>query len=239
YNLPFMRSNTTISGSTFTQSIDGSINFIQNLNAFEFHNRGMIGKSAVAFNAYLDENNNNKFDDFEIRIPDVDVRLSSSGSKQTNKFGSILVHDLNSYSKINASLFGGVNNNPEWKPLNDKFSFISDPNHYKVIDIPFYEASEISGTVNRNINGIKIPVEGITILAENILNKSIKKIKTISDGSFYYYGLQAGQYDIYLDKNDLEKLKVISIPNILETQIKPISADIENEEIEFLLEDKM
>jgi len=198
----------------------------------------MIGKSAIIFNAYLDENSNNRFDETEEMINDIDINLSSSGSKRIHNSGSILANDLVTYTRVNIDVKGGDNNNPEWKPLHDKFSLITDPNHYKTINIPFYEASEISGTVSRISNGKKIPVGGITILIENIFNKKIKRIKTISDGSFYFYGLQAGQYDIYLEQTNLDRLKVVSKPKILETYIKPISSNSENAEIKFLLEDK-
>ena len=238
YNLPFMRSNTTISSSTFSQSIDGSINYIQDLNEFEFNNIGMIGKSGVTFNAFLDENYNQKYDKNEEIIKDIDVKISPFGNKKTSAKGTVLVNNLDIYSTPNVKLIGGANNNPEWKPVYDNFRFDTDPNQFKVLNIPFYEASEIFGNVNRIFDDRKVAVSDITILIKNILTQKIKRIKTLSDGSFYYFGLQPGLHELYLEQSDLEKLKVKSNPKILEVYIESITSDIENEEFEFLLENK-
>ncbi|MCP5061017.1 MAG: hypothetical protein GY936_00945 [Ignavibacteriae bacterium] len=238
YNLPFLRSNTTFSGSSFSQSVDGSINYIQGINEFDFNNMGMIGKSGVAFNAYLDENYNNEFDENEKIIKDIDVKIKPFGNKKISRNGTALVNNLDIYSTHNVKLIGGASNNPEWKPVYDKFSFITDPNQFKVLNIPFYEASEIYGNVNRIFDERKVAVSGITIIVKNISTQKTKKIQTLSDGSFYYFGLQPGLHDIYIEKADLEKLKVKSNPKIMEVYIESITSDIENEEFEFLLEDK-
>ena len=236
YDLPFLRSNTTVSSSIVSQSFSGSLSYLQNINEVEFNNRNMVGKSAAEFRFFLDENGNNIFDKNEINIPNVDIEINSVGNKKKREDGTILINELDSYSNYQAKLIERRNLNPQWQPVYKKFSFITDPNNYKYIDIPFYEAAEVSGSVNKDINGRKLPVNGLIVNVENKQTKKVKKLKTLSDGSFYFYGLQPGNYKITLDEKQLKRLKLKPKPSYFDMEIKSISATDKNIEFDFLLE---
>ncbi|MBK8947010.1 MAG: hypothetical protein IPM32_17320 [Ignavibacteriae bacterium] len=235
FDLPFLRSNTNISKSVFSQSIYGSLNYNSVFNQIDFHNRGMVGRSASAIRFYLDQNNNNIFDENEKLINDMDVAVNSVSNKKNIEAGKIILNDLESYTKYDLKLIDRKNKNPLWFPVIDKFSFISDPNQYKEINIPFYEAAVINGFVFKNVGKEKIPIEGISILLKKENSEEIIKVRTMSDGSFYYYGLAPGKYLIYLDEKQLEKIKLKSNPEKFEKEIFSINSDKVNEDFVFTI----
>ena len=236
YDLPFLRSNTTLSDSYFSQTISGSVSYLKNMNELEFNNRQIVGKSAAAFRFYLDENNNNVFDENEIKIPNMDIEINTVGNKKKRADGTILINELDTYANYQAKLIERNNINPQWQPVYKKFSFITDPDNYKYIDIPFYEAAEISGSVNKKLNGRVIPVNGIKVILENKKTNKTKTLRTLSDGTFYLYGLQPGKYKIYIDKKQLHKLNLPSTPNYFNAEIKSISNTRKEVEYNFILE---
>ncbi|MFZ1289215.1 MAG: hypothetical protein WAR79_03965 [Melioribacteraceae bacterium] len=235
FDLPFLRSNTNISKSVYSQSVSGSLNYNSIFNQFDFHNRGMVGRSASAIRFYLDENNNNIFDAEEKLVSDMDISVNSVSNKKIVEDGKIILNDLESYTKYDLKLIDRKNKNPLWFPVMNKFSFISDPNQYKEINIPFYEAAVINGSVFKIVENEKIPIEGINVLLKKDNSDEVIKIKSMSDGSFYHYGLAPGNYSIYIDEKQLEKIKLKSTPRKIETQINSINSDKINDDIIFLL----
>ncbi len=234
-DLPFLRTNTNISNSVFSQSILGSVNYNSIFDEFDFHNRGMVGRSAAAIRFFLDENNNDIYDTNEKLITDIDVSINAIANKKYLDNGRILLNDLESYYKFDLKLNEGRNKNPVWVPVLDKFSFISDPNQFKEISIPFYEASVVNGIVYKIVANEKIPLEGINVFAENLITSKVTKIKTLSDGSFYLYGISSGKFKFYLDETQLEKLKLKSYPEKLNLNVHSINSDENNEDIIFIL----
>ncbi|MCB0749648.1 MAG: hypothetical protein KDC90_19485, partial [Ignavibacteriae bacterium] len=164
FDLPFLRSNTNLSKSVFTQSVLGSVNYNNIFNDFDFHNRGMVGKSAAAIRFFLDENNNNLFERGEKQIEDMNVNINSIGNKRQLSNGSIVINDLEAYTKYDVTLIDKKSKNPLWFPVREKFSFISDPNHFKEVAIPFYEAAVVNGSVMKLVGDKEIPVEGINVI---------------------------------------------------------------------------
>ncbi len=236
YELPFLRSNSVISNALVSQTFSGSVSYLKNMKEMEFNNRQMVGKSAAAFRFYLDKNDNSILDKNEIIIPNMDVEISSVGNKKKRGDGTILINELEPYARYQTKLIERKNINPQWQPKFKKFTFITDPDNYKYIDIPFYEAAEVNGSVNKKINGRMIPVNGIKVIFENKKTNKTTTLKTLSDGTFYLYGIQPGKYKIYIDKKQLRKLKLPSTPNYFDAEIKSISNTEKEVEYNFILE---
>ena len=235
FDLPFFRSNTTVSKNVMSQSFIGSVNYNQHLKEFNYYNRGMIGRSAATFKFFVDKNKNEHYDEGENLIPNMDIQINSIGNKKRVDEGNIIVNDLESYSQYDVKLVDRYNKNPLWFPYKDKFSFISDPHQFKEIEIPFYEAAEVFGTVSKNTHDKLVPISGVNIIFEENETLEITKIKTMSDGSFYQYGLKPGKYRIYLDQAQLDRLGLTSIPADYDSSIQSISNEEEFTEFNFIL----
>lgn len=236
FDLPFLRSSSSVSNRGMTQSIIGSIDYNKPQNDMDFFNRGMVGRSAATFKFFLDRNMNKKFDKGEKLVPDMDIMINSIGNKRRTDNGNIIIGDLQSYAKYDVKLIDRNNKNPLWFPEKEKFSFVSDPHQFKEIQIPFYEAAEVMGSTFRKVGENKIPLSGITIFLEETETKKITKIKSMSDGSFYHYGLKPGKYKIYPDNNQVKILGVNPVPEQFEGTINSISTDYLESEFNFIFE---
>jgi hypothetical protein len=236
FDLPFFRSSSSVSSRGMTQSIIGSIDYNKPQNDVDFFNRGMVGRSAATFKFFLDRNMNKKYDKGENLIPDMDIMINSVGNKRRADNGNIIIGDLQSYAKYDVKLIDRNNKNPLWFPEKEKFSFVSDPHQFKEIQIPFYEAAEVMGSTFRKVGKNKIPLSGITIFLEEVETKKITKIKSMSDGSFYHYGLKPGKYKIYPDENQVKILGVSPVPEKHEGTINSISTDYLQNEFNFIFE---
>ncbi len=236
YDLSFLRSNTNISRNSVTQSVLGSINYNEHLNEVNFYNRGMLGRSAASFKFFVDENMNKEYDEGEKLIPDMDIQINSIGSKQRVNNGNIIVNDLESYSRYNVKLIDKNNKSPLWSTEQEKFSFISDPHQFKEILIPFYEVGEVMGLVQKKSLGNLLPISGLTIHLINEESNEDIVLKTMSDGSFYFYGIKPGAYNIYVDEEQLKRLNLQSSPQSYNGTIRSISVEEEFTEYNFILE---
>jgi hypothetical protein len=236
FDLPFFRSNTIMSKNVFSQSFVGSVNYNEHNKELEYYNRGMIGRSAATFKFFVDRNLNEQFDLGEDLVPDMDIQINSIGSKRRASEGNIIVNDLESYSKYDVKIVEKHNKNPLWYPYKNRFSFISDPHQYKEIQVPFYEAAEVSGTVRKKVGDKMIPVSSVNIVFENINTDSTIIVKSMSDGSYYHYGLQPGEYKIFIDHEHLKRMQLKSNPNTHRKLIKSISLEEEFNELDFYLE---
>ncbi len=235
FDLPFLRSNTNISKSVFSQSILGSINYNRIMDEWDFHNRGMVGKSAAAVRFFLDQNDNRIFDKNEPEINNMDVSINSIGTKRINNNGSLTITDLEPYAKYDLKLVDKKSKNPIWFPSIQKFSFISDPNHFKEISIPFYEAAVVTGIVFKEIENQRLPISGLTIYLKKVNSEEPITVKTMSDGSFYKYGIEPGAYEIFIDETQLERIKLKSFPEKIETKVYSINSENNNDDFEFVL----
>ena len=109
---------------------------------------------------------------------------------------------------------------PMLAPAGNKFSFIADPNRYKLIEIPLYRTGVIEGKVtlcekegDRNIGGVRLMVKGI--------NRDYQKIiKTFADGTFYCMGILPGDYSLEVDPVQLGIMNAASSPQRIEFRVK-------------------
>lgn len=143
---------------------------------------------------------------------------------------------MEAYTKYNVDVIDKNNKNPLWSPYTDKFSFISDPHQYKTIEIPFYEAAEVSGSVMKKIEGKLMPLSQVVILFENTKTFTLTKIRTLSDGCFYNFGIQPGEYRIFLEEEQLKRKNLKATPEFYIERVYSISSDKENKEFNFIIE---
>ena len=208
FDLPFTRTSTYATENSLTQSIQGSVGYDNAFSDFSFYSRQQIGRAAASFRLFVDDNNNNNYDFGEIIIKDGDISLGVSVTKFKDKNGIIRVRELIPYEVYSVNIIESSIKNPLLVPEYNNFTFRTEPNTFKIIDIPFYIAGEISGKVFKTIDDFKDPVSGIDVIIENVDGTFKKSIKTFADGSYYYFGLKPGSYIIYLNKEQLNFLNL-------------------------------
>lgn len=228
--LPFTRSYSSIGKDYFTTNLQGSLLF-NDVNAnVSFFNREQIGRASTSFRMFLDENMNGAFDGDEQLISNSKIKISSLGSNIRFSNGETGVNDLNPFTAYDVKIDEISFENPLSKARNESFSFEAAPNYVTNIDIPFYNSSEISGSIVRVSDNGKFPLNGIKVYVEGIDNDQNIILKTFSDGTFYHFGLRPGKFKIYLDKNHLEYLNSVSEPaeRILEIGYSEAGGSLDN-----------
>lgn len=219
------RSSTTMRNSsnriTFTQNFLGSIGYDQYNNNLAFSNRQQVGRAATAVRMFVDNNNSGTFDEGDEIIKDNAIRIGRAGITSINDKGIIHLTQLQAYNRINLDINKAALRNPLLIPAFDQFSFVADPNQFKVIDIPFYTSGIISGTVQRVHNGTKTPLPGLRLHLANKEHSFLKELRTFSDGTFYAYEIPPGTYSLEIDSAQLEFLDAVSVPQQLTFEVRP------------------
>ncbi|MGE5478935.1 MAG: hypothetical protein ACM3U1_00750 [Chloroflexota bacterium] len=219
-NLPYFRSNTTAAlsphGNSYSENLSGSIAIDTKNWDIDGVSEGIgssVGKGTVKMRMFLDKNDNGKFDRDDYAIPDVNYSISGFGinMKTVGEFSRI--SNLNPYERLNVRVDKNSIKNPNWLPKQESFSFISDPNVYKVIDIPCYTGGIIEGDVRLTVEGKAARGQsGLRLHLKSLDEERLETIEVYSDGSFYKMGVIPGRYSLEVDSVQLKILDVKSEP---------------------------
>ncbi len=233
FDFSAVRSNTSIrtsrNTSTVSQSFRGSIGYDSNNSNVLFTNRQQVGRSGVAVRMFVDNNNSGTFDEGDELIQESAARIDRAGGSRFSKNGVSYISQLQPYRQYNMTINKSSLNNPLLVPTSERFSIITDPNQYKLIEIPFYMSGIIDGMVYRmRDDGSRIGLGGMRLYLNQInvdegVTPHIEELRTFSDGSFYAYEIPPGDYQIIADPSQLNFLNAISDPEALEFTVQALA----------------
>jgi hypothetical protein len=216
YDFNSIRSNTSIRSTrnttTLTQSLRGSIGYDSGNNKTLFTNRQQVGRSGVAVRMFVDNNNSGTFDEGDELIPDNAVRIDRAGGIRFMRDGISYVSQLQPYRQYNLTINKASITNPLLVPQVENFSVITDPNQFKIIDVPFYMSGIVEGVITRTAeDGRQTGLGGLRLYLRQInvpegREPYTEEIRTFSDGSFYAYEIPPGDYIIEPDPSQLRFL---------------------------------
>lgn len=213
---------STPHSTSFNQNIRGSIGYDHNYNDLFFSNRQQVGRSGASVRFYVDDNNSGMYDEGEQTLQFNAARINRSAARsEMNDDGIIRMTQLQSYYRHNFEVNEAAINNPIVVPKIDEFSFISDPNQFKQLDIPFYFTGILEGMVYRQFSNNRQPLSGVRIFLESTDDFFTKELRTFSDGSFYTYEVPPGDYRLFIDSEQLEYLDSFSEPDTLLFTVEP------------------
>lgn len=226
------RSNTAIrsnrSGTTASQDFRGSLGYDTTNNRTFFTNRNQVGRAAVAVRLFVDNNNNGIFDEGDTIIPERAVRIERSSSRTQMRGGLSYITQLQAYRQYNLVVNKSAITNPLLVPITERFSFITDPNQFKTIDIPFYTSGISEGMIYRVRYGEREGLGGLRLYLVQVnvpegTDGYREELRTFSDGSFYQFEIPPGDYEIRADQTQLDFLNVRAEPEKIEFTIRPLS----------------
>ncbi|WP_069132826.1 SPOR domain-containing protein [Rhodohalobacter halophilus] len=228
-----IRSNTTVrstrNSTTLTQSLRGSVGYDSNHNNFHFTNRQQVGRSGVAVRMYVDSNNSGRYDEGDELIPDNAIRIDRAGGNSFSKENVHYISQLQPYRQYNMTVNKGSISNPLLVPELEQFSIVTDPNQYKLIEIPLYMSGIVEGKIERQMpNGEMSGLGGLRLYLRQInvpegAEPHTEEIRTFSDGSFYTYEVPPGDYVIEPDPTQLNFLDVTPDVATLEFEVRPLA----------------
>lgn len=207
-----LRSTTTLNqskeGTRIRQSLYGSIGLDMLNNQTVLSNRQQVGRSGVSIILFVDNNNSGRYEEGEQLLPYRGVKLDRSATMEVGRDSILRLSQLQSYYKYNLSVNRNAIPDPTLVPLKDKFSFITDPNQFKRIEIPFYRGGTIEGAVLIVRNGVTTGQGGLRLNLKAVGKELETVIRTMSDGGFYATDLAPGKYTMEVDSTQLGFLNV-------------------------------
>lgn len=205
-----------------SQNFRGSVGYDGNYNELFFTNRRQVGQAAASVRLYVDENNSGSYTEGEQILPYNAVRLQRSGRTEMDEEGIIRITQMQSYYRHNLEINYAALRNPTYVPKVEQFSFIADPNQFKQIDIPFYITGILEGTVSRRRGQQDEGAAGVRLYLVSDDGQFTKSFNTFSDGSFYTYEVPPGNYNLFIDRDQLQSLNAVSNPDTLDLEVNAV-----------------
>ena len=224
YDFNFIRTSTQFqkAGSSYglMQSITGSMAY-DPTGAIIHGNRDQVNRAGVAVKLFIDENNNGIYDQYEYIVSAKAVRLDGFASTPLiGSDGILRFSQLQSYWTYRMEIDKNALPDPTLAPKQSTFSFVADPNHYRMIEVPLYRTGTIEGIVNRtNGNGELSAVGGLRLLLVGEDGKT-ETLRTFNDGGFYTYGLIPGKYTLSIDPQQLAYTKMIATTQTINIEVE-------------------
>ncbi|HRZ48387.1 MAG TPA: SPOR domain-containing protein [Bacteroidales bacterium] len=185
------------------QNITGSLGWDMPNRRFNLSNRQQVGQSAASVRLFTDRNSNAKYDDGDELLPYKGVKLDQTSKLSLGTDSILRITQIQSYYRYNIRVNRSAINDPTLVPLKDEFSFVADPNQYKVIEIPFYRGGILDGQVQIERKGQISGQGGLRISIRGIDTEYQQTLRTFVDGSFYAMDIPPGRYWLEVDRAQL------------------------------------
>lgn len=215
-DLPYTKSYVNVNKNSVSTVLSGNIGIDPYYDKLLFYNRQYVGTGAVTFRPYHDANGNSVYDTGEKVIEDVKMDLNQATTLELYENKYLRATGLIPVLKYTVAIDEESLKDPLLVPKYKRFSFESDPNVYKKIDIPFYMTREISGKVILQKEDLQQEMQGITVYLKNEETGEITPLSTYFDGSFYHIGLLPGRYSVHVRPEVLRNLNAVSVPEKIE-----------------------
>ncbi|MGB9664808.1 MAG: hypothetical protein ACPL25_07825 [Ignavibacteria bacterium] len=219
----------------YNHQLSGSIGYSPEINQFYLYRESQVGRAALYIEGFEDKNGNGAKDKDEKNLSGLDFIINSAVYSTNLKNNAKLFYGLNPYQEYSIRLNESNLKSLNYSYENSEFRLITDGNKLKVIQLPYYETGEIGGSVIRQFENEEIPVVNVPLIIRNKDSKKEYSIFTFSDGSFYFYGLTKGKYEIEIDQNFLEHLSLKSYPEKFEFEINPQFDQLIIENLRFVI----
>jgi len=207
--LSFTRGNHH--SGNMVQSASGSMLYDQGNRHFNFSNRSNVGKAAVTVLPYLDLNGNRRYDYGEPKVKGLSINMNG-GRIQYNKADTTLqVTDLEPYTSYTLTITEAFEN-VAWHIYNKNIRVETDPNQFKVVEVPVTVVGEVAGTVRLLEDSTAKPLSRIVVSFYREDFTLAGEVLTEADGSFSYSGLAPGLYTAQINTAQLQKLHMKSLP---------------------------
>jgi hypothetical protein len=233
FDFDAIRSNTTVrsvrNSTTLTQSLRGSVGYDSNHSYALFTNRQQVGRAGIATRIFVDNNNNGTYDEGDELIPENAIRIDRAGGNTFSKGEINYISQLQPYRQYNMTVNKGSITNPLLIPQFEQFSIVTDPNQYKLIEIPLYMSGIVEGKITRQMpDGTTTGLGGLRLYLKQVnvpegVQPHTEEIRTFSDGSFYTYEVPPGDYVIEPDPSQLNFLNATPDVEAIEFKVEALA----------------
>ncbi len=219
----------------YNHQLSGSVGYSPEVNQFYLYRESQIGRATLYIEGFEDKNGNGAKDQDEKNINGLDFIINSALYSENLKNNSTIFFGLNPYQEYSIVLNESNLKSLNYSYENPEFKLLTDGNRLKVIQLPYYETGEIGGVVFRQFENEEILMSNVPLIIRNKNSGKEYSTFTFSDGSFYFYGLTKGKYEIEIDKKFLDRFSVKSYPEKIEFEINPKINQLMIENLKFVL----
>jgi hypothetical protein len=184
---------------------------------------------------FFDNNGDGAFTSGEPVIPGGAVRFRHSASVRPTSAGLLRAEDLLPYYRYTVHVDPTQLPNPLWLPEYDTFSFVSDPNSFKAIDIPFYAGGVVEGRLQDAGEPGQHHMAGLRVQLRRLDGTVTRAVETFSDGAFYAIGVPPGDYEARLDEDQLRRIGRVAEPPSRRFTVRALPDGDAVSEIDFML----
>jgi hypothetical protein len=226
-SLPQVYTATEVRGRTSgdvsaTQTLRGSIALSTGAESQAvIGDRGsIVGHGGVVFRTFVDHSGSGRFDPGDRLITTDVVRFRQPVVRSHDpERGLTRVSGLRADGRYTVEVVQERVPNPLWMPGVEEFSFVVDPNRFKVIDLPFYVAGVVEGRVTVEDGDRSRAIPGIRVHLQGVETAFSREVSTFSDGSYYLMGIPPGAYTATVDADQREMLGVTGDPVEFEVRV--------------------
>lgn len=224
YDLPFAQtqSSARLSNRTLytSESAHGSVAFDNGSRYAKVNETSSVGRGGITLFPYLDANNNGRYDEGELKIKNLDVKISGGKIISREEDPFVRITGLEPFVYFTVGISDLNFDNIAWRVKHKKIKVLIDPNQFKQIEIPIVPTGEIIGQVNfQSETGIK-GLGRILVVINRKTGENVTNILSESDGYVNHMGLTPGEYFAQVDSIQLDRLHYISQPARIDFQIK-------------------
>lgn len=216
YDLPFARTGITArmtnEQSSLIEMAQGSLIVDHKTRYTGTNNRVSVGKGGIVFAPFLDRNCNNLKDPGEMRVNMLNIHVSGGTTLVDERDTTIRVMDLEPYTKYYVELDPNSFENVAWKLNKKAMSIASDPNMFKLVEIPIAIVGEVTGMIYRKKGSEQEGIGRILVNIFDMQGRPAGKVLSEPDGYFSYLGLAPGEYEVRIDETQAAKLNLTASP---------------------------
>jgi len=214
---------------TVLQSLSGGVVFSPDGFDPDFNRREWVGRAGAEAVLFLDTDADARFDEGEPLVEGGRLVFGQPAPLEAAGAGVIRATDLIPYYRYSARVdLTGVRN-PLWVPRYETFSFITEPDRYKRLEIPFYASGQVEGTVSRLVGSVGTGLGGVTVHLTQVDGPGQRTVQTFSDGTFYDMGLMPGRWQAVVDQAQLRALGATVSP---EARIFEVAGGLDGDFVE-------
>lgn len=197
---------------SYRQTLRGSVGVDTRHRYMQLNDRQQAGRSAATVTLFVDNSGSGTYEpeNGDEILPYNAVRLDRSSQASVGSDGRIRLTSLQSFYRYNLEVNRNRIPNPMLVPGREAFSFITDPNNYTTIEIPFYRTGVIDGQVVEQRGQERTGRGGLRLFLNGTDNGFSETIRTFHGGGFYAMDIPPGSYTLQVDPTQLDFLGMVA-----------------------------
>ncbi|HSN61088.1 MAG TPA: hypothetical protein VLR49_09140, partial [Ferruginibacter sp.] len=189
-----------------TQAASGGLMFDNNFKKITASDRSKVGQGSIMLMPFLDYNCNGRRDKNEPDVLNLNVRVDGCKIDRSHDKAAVTVAALEAYNKYYLLLDDKNFDNPAFKIKHKVIEITAEPNVIKKIAIPVFVVGEAGGYVYLKSAQETKGIGRVIIHIYDEQKRQVAKTITEEDGYFSYLGLLPGNYTLYTDEIQLNKI---------------------------------